>query len=186
MSTTLENGIVVPVNSDAYAPTADMASMGNSAGVIKNVASQAARDALTTTTKVTRDDVPGQPIEIKGSGGWVRQGPVVQANTQTVGTGMAANAFTTGTKQPWWQGGTFVGTTDSSGNIGINYPVAFPAGVVTAVMMNGDSATGNLIMSISGDFTQSLAILYVKVRTANTGAIVPSASVRINWMALGW
>jgi hypothetical protein len=44
---TLQNGIKVPTNSDAYNPTADLAAMGKSANVIIPVNSQAARDNLT-------------------------------------------------------------------------------------------------------------------------------------------
>lgn len=46
---TLQNGIVVPTNSDEYDLTDDMAGMGNTANVIIKVANAAARDALTKT-----------------------------------------------------------------------------------------------------------------------------------------
>lgn len=51
MSQTLANGIVVPTNPDNFANlTNDLATMGNSANVVIQVANQAARDALTKKT----------------------------------------------------------------------------------------------------------------------------------------
>lgn len=44
---TLQNGIVVPTNSDPYNPTADLATMGLKSNVIIPVTTQAQRDALT-------------------------------------------------------------------------------------------------------------------------------------------
>ena len=47
MSQTRDNGIKVPVNSDAYNPTADLATMADSANVVTVVANSTARNALT-------------------------------------------------------------------------------------------------------------------------------------------
>jgi hypothetical protein len=48
MPQTLDNGVIVPVNGDAWNLTADLATMGNSIKGITPVANQAARDALVT------------------------------------------------------------------------------------------------------------------------------------------
>jgi hypothetical protein len=76
MSTTLDNGTVVPVNSDAYAPTADMATMGNSLGVITNAANATAMNALATFTgrTVRRLDLNGELYWYNGSA-WQPQNP---------------------------------------------------------------------------------------------------------------
>jgi hypothetical protein len=188
MPQTRPNGIIVPVNADAFNLTADMATEADSTNVVIPVPNQTARDALTPHPgmPVTRADVPGQPIEIWNGSSYDRVGPRHHANTQQVGSGMAANDYFTGTKRPWLQSGTTVVTTDASGNAGIAYPVAFSGGVVSAVVCNGDSNTGNLTMSLAGAFTQTLSTLYVNVKVANTGAVVASSSVRINWIATGW
>lgn len=188
MPQTRPNGIIVPVNADAYNLTADMATEADSTNVVIPVPNQTARDALTLHTglTVTRNDVPGQPIEIYNGSSWDRIGPRAHAASQMVGSGMTANDYLTGTKRSWRQGGTVVATTDAAGNVAIAYPVAFANGVESAIVCNGDSNTGNLIMAISGAFTQNLTTLYVNVKVANTGAVVGSASVRINWVAWGW
>lgn len=59
---TLQNGIVVPTNSDPYQLTTDLAGMGAAANVIIPVATQAARDALTNKfvgMTVRRTDLGG-------------------------------------------------------------------------------------------------------------------------------
>lgn len=54
MTQTLDNGIVVPVNSDAYNLTPDLATLGKKANVITNISSLAARTALNTTDVANR------------------------------------------------------------------------------------------------------------------------------------
>jgi len=189
MPQTRPNGIIVPVNADAYNLTADLATMADKSNVVIPVPNQTARDALTLSVglAVTRNDVPGQPIEIYNGSSWDRIGPRAHANTQMVGSGMATNDYLTGTKRSWRQGGTSTGNTDAAGNVAISFPVPFPNGVESAVVCNGDSATGNLIMAISGSLATSLSVLNVNVRIANTGSFpATSSSVRINWEAWGW
>ncbi|MGO4583650.1 hypothetical protein AB4Z38_07145 [Arthrobacter sp. 2RAF6] len=189
MPQTRPNVIQVPVNADGYNLTADLATMADSANVVIPVPNQTARDALTLHTglTVTRNDVPGQPIEIYNGSSWDRIGPRAHANSQIVGSGMTANDYLTGTKRLWTQGGTTVGTTDAAGNVAVSFPVAFPNGLESAVVCNGDSTTGNLLMSVSGSLTSTLSTLFVNVRIANTGAFpATSSAVRINWSARGW
>lgn len=113
--------------------------------------------------------------------------PAYRANAVMVGSSTNLNTnLTNNANQPYTQGGTLVATTDAAGNVAISYPTAFPNGVITAVVCNGDSNTGNIIMAISGAFTQNLTTLYVNAKVANTGAVVGSATVRINWTATGW
>lgn len=63
MTQTLDNGIVVPVNSDAYNLTPDLATMGKKTSVITNISTLAARNALSTT------DVPNRTIRRLDVGG---------------------------------------------------------------------------------------------------------------------
>lgn len=65
MSQTRDNGGVVPVNSDAYNLTADLASFADSLSVITNVISQAQRDALTKYNgrTVRRLDIAQAPLQ---------------------------------------------------------------------------------------------------------------------------
>lgn len=69
----LENGTVVPTNGDAYNLTDDLATMGESAGVVVRVASLAARDALVNIVAgsvVSRTDLPGAPLETYDGTNW--------------------------------------------------------------------------------------------------------------------
>ena len=63
MSQTLQNGMVVPTNPDAFTNlTSDLATMGNTANVVIKVANQSARDALTGKYQgmvVSRADLGG-------------------------------------------------------------------------------------------------------------------------------
>jgi hypothetical protein len=76
MTQTRPNGIVVPINSDAYNLTADLAAMADKANVVIVCASQAARDSLTVVTGmvVIRTDLPGAPFEKWDGSLWRRSG----------------------------------------------------------------------------------------------------------------
>lgn len=50
MPQTLDNGIILPINSDAYNLSTDLATAGNSTNTVTVVTSQAAQDALTKYT----------------------------------------------------------------------------------------------------------------------------------------
>jgi hypothetical protein len=80
MSQTLDNGAVVPINSDGYNLTADLAAMGNSLAVVTNVTTQTQRDALAKFNgrTVRRLDLPGYPLDVcngttwtPGDTGWI-------------------------------------------------------------------------------------------------------------------
>jgi hypothetical protein len=72
MSQTLDNGIVVPINSDGYNLAADLATMGGKSNVITNVASQTARNALTTYSgrTVRRTDLTPQVLQTYNGAAW--------------------------------------------------------------------------------------------------------------------
>ena len=94
MPQTLANGIITPINSDAYNETADLATMGNSSNVVIPVANQAARDALTPYAGMTvsRLDLTGAPLQVYDGTKWQHQGRRVK--TLFNNTGMTNQAGT--------------------------------------------------------------------------------------------
>ncbi|CBY88577.1 hypothetical protein [Pantoea phage LIMEzero] len=77
------------------------------------------------------------------------------------------------------QAGSSTGTTDASGNLAITYPSAFSTNVLAVIPTNGDSATGDIIMSVQGFSTANLTGFSVHC----SGSV--SAARRINWIAIG-
>lgn len=187
MSQTLQNGIKVPTNPDVFASlTGDLATMGGSANVVIPVANQTARDALTgkfAGMAVSRLDVPGEPVEIWNGSSWDRTpSMIVQAASQHVGSGMAVNAFTTGTFRPIIQAGSQFVNTSSDGSGSFAYPVPFPNGVIAIFVVNGDhSAGGGEVFSVAGTpYTQSTTTLYMH------SSVNAAVSRRVDWIAIGW
>lgn len=88
MPQTRPNGVVVPINSDAYNLTADLATMGDSTRVVISCPSQAARDALTPTTGmvVIRTDLSGAPFEKWDGTIWRRSGSQTWQFDRSTGT----------------------------------------------------------------------------------------------------
>jgi hypothetical protein len=72
MAQTRPNGVVVPINSDAYNPTADLATMADSANVLMPAVSATARNALPkhAGTGVIRTDTPDLRIDRYDGTNW--------------------------------------------------------------------------------------------------------------------
>ncbi|MEZ2388879.1 hypothetical protein AB6813_04910 [bacterium RCC_150] len=195
MSTTQWNKIQTPSNPDSFTNlTTDLGTLASKTNAVVYVASSAERDALAPPggkyagMVVSRTDLPGAALQTYDGSAWATQ-QIMKAWGNTVIVGSASGLLTnlqSGAVVPVIQGGTAVASTDAAGNLAIAYPAAFPNGVIASVAMNGDSNTGNLLMAGAGAFTQTVSTLYINVKTANTGAIVASSTVRVNWVALGW
>lgn len=73
MSQIRQNKVVVPINSDAYNLTGDLAAMADAANVVIPVASQSERDALTKKAGlcVVRTDLPNLPVERCDGTNWI-------------------------------------------------------------------------------------------------------------------
>lgn len=91
------------------------------------------------------------------------------------------------TAQLLWQAGSTVGTTSGAGGITITYPTAFPTGVLTVVVTNGDTDFG-----IGSDYcnvdqsSNSVTSFVSRWYDGATGAVVASEQRRTNWIAIGW
>jgi hypothetical protein len=170
MTQKLSNGITVPINSDAYQLTADLATMGNSANVSIPVNSQAARDALTPFAGMTviRLDIPGAPTQTWDGSAWQGAVPITYTPTLTasggtnpsLGTGTATGQYQLAGK--FMTGQFFVpfgtGGSVGSGSYLVSLPTGFsygglgsavPLGVFAAHLTSGD-ISGYLRLNTSG------------------------------------
>lgn len=190
MSQTRPNKIVTITNDEIYDLATHQARLADSANVVIKVSSAAERDALPKTPgmSVTRLDVLGQPVEIWDGSVWNRMGPkVIPGPNSQVGAQLANSAFTTGGFQPIFMPGTQVLVTDASGFFSIDYPAAFPNGILFVSFWNGDATQGrDMIVSTAGSpFTQTLSVGYGSILNSD-GTAKASATVRINYLAVGW
>lgn len=169
MPQTLQNGVVVPINPDAYNLAGDLATMGNKSNVVIPVANQAARDALTLAPglTVTRLDLPGAPIQTYDGttwqgGIWFTYTPAITASTNpSLGSGsqqlgqyqlngkvMSVQFFVA-----WGTGGT-----NGSGSFSVSLPTGFTyAGVGSAPSLGTVRAHNANPVDMSGYLTLSSA-----------------------------
>lgn len=80
------------------------------------------------------------------------------------------------------QFGSFVGTTTAAGEITITYPAAFNISPTSILMTNGDRNQGLFFCSLKGGSVTTTQFV-AKLET-DTGAVVATTVVRINWMAM--
>ncbi len=97
------------------------------------------------------------------------------------GTGTSASIVVGTTRIQW---GSTVTSTNVSGQQAVNFPTAFSGTPYTVVVCNGESLGGNLVVSNVQSLLASTAFAF-EVRVGNTGAILASTPVRINWYAVG-
>lgn len=84
---------------------------------------------------------------------------------------------------PILKSGSLVGTTNSGGDLAVSFPTAFPAAYESIVVSNGDANVSTLL--VFSIFSASTAGFSVNTRISNTGAVLASTSIRLNWMATG-
>lgn len=180
-----------PAGTDGWNLTTDVGTAMDSVNAVVPVADQTERDGLAPPAgkypgmTVIREDIPGYPLEVYTGSGWQRQiSPIMRANTQTVGSGMSADAFVSGALQPMIQAGTFVGTTTGGGDLTITYPAAFPHGVIGGIGFSGD---GIYIVSATPTSVALPTTSSLFLRFANpNGSVAASVQVRGTWIAVGW
>lgn len=91
MAQTLDNGVIVPVNADAYNLCPDLQTMGNAVKGVTPVANQAARDALSTFVGRTVWRIDLIQFEVYDGSSWLVFDAFEQSSTiSTFGTGWSA------------------------------------------------------------------------------------------------
>ncbi len=117
---------------------------------------QASTERLKTGTQVSLPSGPSGPLT---------PGPVNPATSQML-----------------WQSASSVEIADAAGNVIITYPSAFPNGVLSSVVMNGDSNFGAITFGLIDNSKSSMT-----VRAFNSaGAPLANTIMRFNWIAIGW
>lgn len=87
---------------------------------------------------------------------------------------------------PIIQAASTVGTTDAGGGLTIAFPTPFPNGLIAVVGINGDhTATPNMKPEVYGPGTTPSQVNFT-IMVANTGAVIASSAVRVDWIAVGW
>jgi hypothetical protein len=82
------------------------------------------------------------------------------------------------------QSGTFVASTDGSGDVTLTFPVPFPNGVITAMCCMGDVT---VVQANPQVHVYSLTSFGTRVYNSTTGAAMLSTGpMRFNWIAIGW
>lgn len=80
------------------------------------------------------------------------------------------------------QAGTLVFTTDAAGNWTFTFPTAFPNGLLSVVVSNGDTTITDAIANTVGGTASGTTI---RMEHGN-GAAINAGLVRVNWIAIGW
>jgi hypothetical protein len=110
--------------------------------------------------------------------GWQREGAtligsrgVLRGASAPTGTGLLI------------QTGNDVLGTNAGGDTTLNFPVAFPNGLLSVQVMSGDSSAGRFTVAVNGTGGSTSAInLHLDREGSNLGGI----SVRVSWLAIGW
>lgn len=149
MPQTLDNGVIVPVNGDAYNLCPDLQTMGNAVKGITPVTNQAARDALTTFAGRTVWRIDTKQYEVYDGTSWLVQDAYeASATISTFGTGWTAITANAHTPRVWRSGqmvylvgGVQTSATATLANV-LTIPTAFQPPTTTARFV-GTAVTSN-------------------------------------------
>lgn len=169
MPQTLPNGIPVPINSDGYNLTGDLANMGNGTNVIIPVANQAARDALTAVTGMVVVRLDTGAFECYLSGAWV---PVTQIQGAS----------------PYMIHAGSVNVTVPVGNAAGTASVTFPAPAFTQVPIittNISAVTGNNSYKLEEHaYNPTTAGFTMDLRTIDGTGVAATYTIAVQWIAI--
>lgn len=88
------------------------------------------------------------------------------------------------TTQPIIQAGSVAGTTNGTGYLSISFPSAFPTGILTVILTNGDQDAATYgLTTASGVSTSGFSARAVN---PNSGGAYTNQGVRFNYIAIGW
>jgi hypothetical protein len=168
MPQTLPNGTVVPINSDAYNLTADLATMGNSSNVVYPVANQAARDALTPTAGMVVLRLDTGAIEAYLTGAWV---PVTQVQ------GASPYMFHAGTVN------VTVPVGNGAGTASVTFPTAFTQAPIITVNINAVTGS-NSYKLMAHAYGQTTTGFTMDLRTIDGTGVAATYTMTVHWIAI--
>lgn len=168
MPQTLPNGIITPINSDAYNHTADMATMGNSANVVRKVPNQTARDALTAVDGdvLLRQDTGA--IEAKLSGTWTPVTQTTGASPYRIHCGVVTISLTSAV---------------AGNTVSVTFPQAFDVApiVTTSIATTVGSGASKLISHHTSVTTTGFSC---QLQTSDNSAVGAAYSIPVTWIAI--
>lgn len=149
-------------------------------------------DNLVICTTATRPSAPYEGLTIydRTTGRthwWNGSNWILEDNLRMLGAGSvvggAVPAIDTGSVPFKVQMGTFVGATDASGYVTFNFPVAFPNGVCSVLVMQGDQTHAGATFCIT---TTTVSSVTYRMFTTTGASWNSSGNHRISWIAIGW
>lgn len=186
---------VGPLSPSVFGTPIDATASANGAGSAATIprSDHAHRGGIAVATSGAR---PGSPYVEEYIGEtdtgllkyWDGSNWVTQTNLRMFGITSALSgtppAINTGSIPFKVQAGTDVRTTNGAGGSGaINFPTAFPNGLICVVVVGGDGANkDNNICTLINQSTTSFEILNVD----SAGVRIASVALRWNWIAIGW
>lgn len=131
------------------------------------------------------NDVWHRYVDGAGALQWTR---TATTSVPMYGVGSAMSGTPATTSDFRMQAGTQVATTDSAGFGRINFPVAFPTGLLTVQLTGGDNISNPDVIFATGWSNFPPADRTTVVYTVRTSAGVPRLNYlhRVNWLAVGW
>lgn len=177
MPQTLYNNIQVPINPDAYALTADLATMGNSTRTVFYVNSQSQRDALPGSPNaylgmtVCLGYIAGLPLETWDGTRWNRQ------SIANIGQGTAV---------PIFAGGVSTVTTNNNGDFSVILPTAFGTALKASTMNDATDPASLGAVLIKNTFGSSDKTKLTGRAYNTSGAALNTITIAVSWTAVGY
>jgi hypothetical protein len=130
-------------------------------------------------------DVWDRQVDTAGAASWVRSST---SSIDLYGRGGSISGGTPATDARFlMQAGSLVQSSNGSGFAPLTFPVAFPTGLVSIVLLNGDAAQGDLDVEVAGGSYGNGSRTGVTYKvTGSNGAAWGSKLHRVNWIAVGW
>lgn len=189
-------GVSIPANNYVTAPVVDATGSANAEGVSAAVAraDHVHRGGIAVVTSTTRPASPylDQVIEETDTGlqkKWNGSNWVTQANFKMFNVGSALTgsppAIDTGSIPFKMQCGTIVRVTNAGGGTGpISYPTPFPNGVLCVMAINGDAGATDLV--VCAMYNMNVNDFEIIAMNLSTHGRYANATLRFNWIAIGW
>ncbi len=171
--------ISVPKSGTGSPTTADAAPFTAAAGAPIPVRNATERGALTQYDGLLVNRLDQNYLERSDGTSWVPQ-----VDTVTVAqTGIVGGTAPVGARLIRYAG-SYVDVTSGGGHFQVNFPAAFPNGVLGITVTNGDdTAVANVTFGRTAVTTSSATY---RVRNATNSATINSTNMRVDYIAVGW
>jgi hypothetical protein len=123
---------------------------------------------------------------------WTRVSEVEKVSLFGTSGAVLQGSITAGQTGFYMQAGTYVGHTDSAGYGRVTFPRPFPNGLLTVVLVNGDSSIDRargttLTPAIAGaPWNNGTKVDFIYTLMNSEASMMGNTLARINWIAIGW